>query len=84
MGKKTNEEPELKDAKVEKEEAKVEKTAAPIEEVYTAEEFYRAARTLWGVAPELVRAALRCKGVTKCTKEEARKIVEEFKNKEVK
>ncbi len=56
----------------------------PVAEEYTAEEFYQAARTLFGVAPELVRAAFRCNKVTKCTKDEAIKIVETFKNKEVK
>ena len=80
MGKKINEELEPKEAKVEEKKPEV---AVP-EQEYTEAEFYSAARTLWGVAPELARAALRLKGVTKCTKAEATKIVEEFKNKEVK
>ena len=80
MGKKTFEEPELKETK----EVKAEMTPKQVEEEYTADEYYKAARSVFGVAPELVRAAFRCKGVTKCSKNKAIQIVEEFKNKEVK
>ncbi|MEY8425108.1 hypothetical protein AALB52_20705 [Lachnospiraceae bacterium 38-14] len=54
------------------------------EDVYTMEEFAKNAAELFGVRKEIVVAAFYDKKVTKCTKEEAKKIVEEFKKREVK
>ena len=48
------------------------------------EEFAKNAAELFGVRKEIVVAAFYDKKVTKCTKEEAKKIVEEFKKREVK
>lgn len=58
--------------------------AARQEDVYTMEDFAQNAAELFGVRKEIVIAAFRDKNVTKCTKEEAKKIVEEFKKREVK
>lgn len=58
--------------------------AARQEDVYTMEEFAQNAAELFGARKEIVIAAFRDKNVTKCTKEEAKKIVEEFKKREVK
>lgn len=51
---------------------------------YTIEEFKAGAKALFGVAPELVDAALKNAGITRCTKEKAEKIVKSFVNREVK
>lgn len=53
------------------------------EAVYFVEEFVVNAESLFKRKPECVRAALIDKGIEKCTKSEAQKIVEEFMKKEV-
>lgn len=53
------------------------------EAVYFTEEFVANAETLFRRKPECVRAALMEKGIEKCTKSEAQKIVAEFMKKEV-
>lgn len=75
-------------AKVEKSSAqaksvKMEKPIKVKESVYTVEEFVTNAETLFKRKPECVGAALMEKGIEKCTKSEAQKIVEEFMKKEV-
>lgn len=52
--------------------------------VYTMEEFALNAGTLFGVRQEIVVAAFLDKGVKKCTKEQAKDIIENFKKREVK
>lgn len=52
--------------------------------MYSIGEFKTGAKALFGVAPELVEAALKNAGVTRCTKEKAEKIVKSFVNREVK
>lgn len=52
--------------------------------MYSVEEFSAGAKALFGVEPELVEAALKNAGVTRCTKEKAEKIVKSFVNREVK
>lgn len=54
--------------------------------VYTAEEFAKAATKVFSrpYSPDIVRAAFVVAGKKEATKEEARKIVEEFAKKEVK
>lgn len=54
--------------------------------VYTAEEFAKAAAKVFSrpYSPDIVRAAFVVAGKKEATKEEARKIVEEFAKKEVK
>lgn len=54
------------------------------EAVYFVEEFVTNAEFLFQKKTECVRAALMEKGIEKCTKSEAQKIVEEFMKKEVK
>ena len=56
----------------------------PQESIYSAEELAAGAETLFGTRPECVAAALREKGITKCTKKEAGDIVGRFIRKEVK
>lgn len=51
---------------------------------YTIDEFKAGSRAIFGVAPELVEAALKNAKVTRCTKEKAEKIVKSFVNREVK
>lgn len=53
------------------------------ESVYNVEEFVTNVESLFQRKPECVRAALMEKGIEKCTKSEAQKIVEEFMKKEV-
>lgn len=52
--------------------------------MYSVGEFSAGAKALFGVAPELVEAALKNAGVARCTKEKAEKIVKSFVNREVK
>lgn len=54
------------------------------EAVYSAGEFAANAEALFHVKPECVQAAFREKGIMKCTKSDARKIVEDFMKKEIK
>ena len=54
------------------------------EAVYTLEEFAANAKALFGVSPECVQAAFREKGITECSKDEAKQTVESFLKKEVK
>lgn len=63
---------------------KTEKSIKRKESVYNVEEFVTNAESLFKRKSECVRAALMEKGIEKCTKPEAQKIVEEFMKKEVK
>lgn len=65
-------------------EPKAAKSVSKSEPVYTIREFAAGAEKVFGTAPDIVRAALMEKGINKCTKAEAVKIVDAFKNKEVK
>lgn len=56
--------------------------AAP-ESVYTAAELIAAAKTVFHASPDIVTAALRVAGVNKATVQEATRIVEDFRKKEV-
>lgn len=60
------------------------KETTPLEPEYTAEEFAVCARSVFGVSPDIVTAALRVAGVKKTTKSAAEKIIKEFCKKEVK
>lgn len=51
--------------------------------VYTAGEFAANARTLFGTSPDCVSAALRMKGITKCSKDVAAQAVKEFTRRKV-
>ena len=55
-----------------------------VEAVYSAEELMKAARTKFGVTPELAGAALKFYGIAKATVDEAMKLIEKFKKREVK
>lgn len=59
----------------------VKKTSSP---TYTVAEFTAAPKTLGVNSPDIVKAALSKAGKTSYTVEEAKKLVNEFKNKEVK
>lgn len=52
--------------------------------VYSAAELVGAARKVFGVSPDIVTAALRMSGITSATVVDAKKIITEFANKEVK
>lgn len=54
-----------------------------MEQEYTAAEFAAVAKTVFGASPDIVTAALRVAGVTKCTKSAAIEIVENFRRQEV-
>lgn len=58
---------------------------AEVESEYAVEEFAAGSDTIFGeaVSPDIVTAALRTAGVKKITKSAARKIIENFKTKEV-
>lgn len=60
--------------------------AAPVEAAatYTAAELIAAAPEKFGVSPDVVTAALRMAGKKTATVEEARTIITEFANREVK
>lgn len=51
---------------------------------YTVDEFANAPASVGAKSPDIVRAALATAGKKSATIEEAKKIVEKFKNKEVK
>lgn len=61
-------------------------TAAPVEAAatYTAAELIAAAPEKFGVSPDVATAALRMAGKKTATVEEARTIITEFANREVK
>ena len=52
--------------------------------VYTVDEFAAAPKSLNVNSPDIIRAAFRLAGKDKATVEEAKKIVTDFKKKEVK
>lgn len=54
------------------------------EAVYTVEEFAANAEAIFGTSYECVSAALKEKGITECTKQEAVAIVKAFCKREVK
>jgi hypothetical protein len=66
------------------EEASVQKTPQEQESVYTAEQLAGAHDSVFGVRREIVVVALRIAGKKEATVTEARTIIENFKNKEVK
>ena len=51
---------------------------------YTVEEFMAVPNSVGVSSPDLIKAAFKIAGKEKATVEEAKKIVEKFKNKEVK
>ena len=53
------------------------------EQEYTAAEFAAVAKNVFHASPDIVTAALRVAGVTKCTKKTAVEIVENFRRQEV-
>lgn len=59
---------------------------APVakEPEYSASEFVHAAKKLFGTTPDIVAAALKAKNKSTATISEAKKIVDAFRNKEVK
>ncbi len=52
--------------------------------VYSAAELIGAARKVFGVSPDIATAALRMSGIKSATVADAKKIITEFANKEVK
>ena len=54
------------------------------ESMYTVAELATAAHSVFGVMPECVTAALMCAGKDKATISEAKKIIKNFMDKEVK
>jgi hypothetical protein len=68
----------------EAEEASVLTTPQEQESVYTAEQLAGAHDAVFGVRREIVVVALRLAGKNEATVSEARTIIENFKNKEVK
>ena len=62
--------------------AKEAKSAPVSESVYSVDELTRAAETLCAT-PDIVKTALRMKGVTETTVSEAKRIVAKFKKREV-
>lgn len=63
--------------------AKVAGTAAP-EAEYSAKELVSAARSKFGVSPDIMAAALKTAGLTRASKSQAKKLAEDFAKKEVK
>ena len=59
-------------------------TATPTAAVYTAQELIAAARSAFGVSPDIMAAALKTAGITKATKAEAKALAENFAKREVK
>ncbi|MDE6905562.1 MAG: hypothetical protein K2P76_11650 [Lachnospiraceae bacterium] len=51
--------------------------------VYTIEEFAANAVKLFGVRREIVVAAFQAEGMEKCTKEQAKQIIDKFRKREV-
>ncbi len=64
-------------------EAVATKTAASVS-VYTVDELAGAAKGQFGASVSLVRAALKCAGVESASLEDAKRIVDEFRKREVK
>lgn len=60
-----------------------EAASAKVESVYTAHELAAAAKEVFHASPDIVTAALRIAGVKKATVQEATRIVEDFRKKEV-
>lgn len=58
-------------------------TNVAVESTYTVDEFVKAAKKL-NASSDIVKAAFKCAGKEKATLEEAKKIVNTFKSKEVK
>lgn len=54
-----------------------------VEQEYTVAEFAAVAKTVFNATPDIVTAALRVAGVTRCTKSTAVEIVENFRRQEV-
>lgn len=58
-------------------------TNVAVESTYTLAEFVKASKKL-NASPDIVTAAFKCAGIEKATLEEAKRIVNTFKLKEVK
>lgn len=58
-------------------------TNVAVESTYAVAEFVKASKKL-NASPDIVKAAFKCAGKTQATLEEAKKIVNTFKSKEVK
>lgn len=52
--------------------------------MYDAWEFVKGARKLFDVSPDLVAAALKSRGIVRCTKADAEKVVKAFVERKVK
>ena len=63
---------------------KTKKSGKKQEPVYSAEEFCSSAQALFHTKPECVRAALKERNITQCSRAEAEQIVRNFMKKEVK
>ena len=63
--------------------AKAAGTAKP-EVEYSARELVAAARSKFGVSPDIMAAALKTAGLTRASKAQAKKLAEDFAKKEVK
>ena len=59
------------------------KPVAVPESVYSADELAKAAASVFGTTPDIVRTALRMEGVTEATVSSAKSIVRKFKKREV-
>ena len=51
--------------------------------VYSVDELAGASGALFGVGPDLVRAAFRMEGMTEATRKKARQVVDKFRKREV-
>ena len=58
--------------------------AAPAAAEYSAHELIAAARSAFGVSPDIMAAALKTAGLSRATKEKAREVAENFAKREVK
>ena len=57
---------------------------APAAAEYSAQELIAAARSAFGVSPDIMAAALKTAGLTRATKAKARELAENFAKREVK
>lgn len=57
---------------------------APTAAEYSAQELIAAARSAFGVSPDIMAAALKTAGLTRATKAKARELAENFAKREVK
>lgn len=64
--------------------AKQSETKTAVLSTYTVDEFAAAPKSLGVTSPDIIRAAFKVAGKTEATLEEAKKLVLDFKKKEVK